>query len=52
MAALGWICGAGVGFGEGRGLAGGHLWISVIGVVVLLAWDCGLCVLVKCVAGL
>jgi hypothetical protein len=23
----GWICGAGVGLGEGRGLAGGHLWI-------------------------
>ena len=23
----GWICGAGVGLGEGTGLAGGHLWI-------------------------
>ena len=31
--AWGWICGVGVGLGEGRGLAGRHLWISVIGAM-------------------
>ena len=47
MVALGWIRGAGVGFGEGRGLVGIYLWICVIGAVLLLAWECGLCILVK-----
>jgi hypothetical protein len=41
MAALGWIRGARVGFGEGRGLAGIHLWICVIGAVFSLAWSVG-----------
>jgi hypothetical protein len=47
MAALGWIRGAGVGFGEGMGLAGVHLWICVIGAVFFTCMECGLCVLVK-----
>ena len=33
MVAWGWIRGAGVGLGEGRGLAGRHLWICGIGAM-------------------
>ena len=33
MVAWSWIRGAGVGLGEGRGLAGRHLWICVIGAM-------------------
>ena len=39
-----WNGGACVGFGEGRGLVGCHLWICVIGASFFLARECGLCV--------
>ena len=48
MVAWGWIRGTGVGFGEGRGLAGRHLGICVIAAVFTFScMGVWLCVLVK-----